>query len=380
MSYRIGFVGTGADPDDPDTDGYAMAYRHAAGYERLGDCELVACADIVPENAAAFADAFGIPDRHVYEDYETMLSQADPDIVSICTPPATHADLVIGTARHDTVEGIFCEKPMAETWADSQEMATVCARAEVLLAFNHNMRFGRPYLRVKELIDDGEIGALRRFEFGDSTLYDMGIHLFDLCNYYNDGAAVEWVLAQVDYTEENRMFGTHNENQALAQWRYENGVYGLASTGRGDDFLDPYFRVIGTDGTIEISSGDATVTVYPATGEARTIDTAPDKIYNARPGRLKSGLQLLGARLPFLDGRFEVPSYTERAVEEVVAAVDADRETELGARNALAAQEIVFACWESARRRGRVGLPLAEGGNALTEMVESGELQVEPSQ
>jgi predicted dehydrogenase len=376
--YRIGFIGTGADPDDPDTDGYAMAYRHAPGYQRLEDCSIVACADIVPENAEAFADAHGIDEAGVYEDYERMLAEQRPDIVSVCTPPSVHADIVVDCARSGVVDAVHCEKPMADTWADCERMASACDEEGVQLTINHQMRFGRPFREAKGLLDDGAIGDLRRLEFGDSTLFDMGTHLFDLCNYYVGDASAEWMLAQIDYTEENVMFGTHNENQAIAQWRYENGVCGIASTGRGDEFLDAYFRLIGDEGAIEIGADEAMLRVRRDGSGWRTVDTGADTIHNPSPGRLRAGIgRLAGAVSPQLRERLRPRRYTERAIEDLVDALRTGEESELSARTALDAEELVFASWESARRRGRVELPLEIADNPLEEMVEAGQLPVE---
>ena len=54
-----------------------MAYRHATGYQRLDSCEIVACADIVRENAEAFAAEQDIAPEQVHEDYQEMLQKAD---------------------------------------------------------------------------------------------------------------------------------------------------------------------------------------------------------------------------------------------------------------------------------------------------------------
>lgn len=229
MTYRIGFIGTG----DPDGEGFAMAYRHASGYQRLDDCEIVACADIVAENATAFAAEHDIQGRHIYQDYEAMLKSATPDVVSVCVPPGAHADIVTDVAESGVPAAVHCEKPMALTWGEARRMAAVCAAEGVQLTINHQLRFGKPYREAKRLLEEGTIGDLVRVEFQEQTLYDNGTHSFDLVNYFNDQCPVEWVLGQVDYTEENTLFGAHNENQAVVQWRYENGVYGLASTGRG---------------------------------------------------------------------------------------------------------------------------------------------------
>ena len=187
------------------------------------DCRLIACADIVRPNAEKFAEKFDIALSSVYEDYQQMLREEEPDLVSVCVPPAIHADIVIGCAESDAVGAIHCEKPMATTWEDCERMVRVCEERDVRLTFNHQRRFGKPFTRAKELLDGGKIGSLIRIEIGGINLYDYGTHHFDLCGYYTDQASPKWVLAQIDYTEENVQFGAHNENQALAQWRYDDG-------------------------------------------------------------------------------------------------------------------------------------------------------------
>lgn len=79
MSYTVAVIGTGTDPDDPDQDGYAMAYHHVAGYEKNKECTLVACADIIRENAEAFADEFDLDNENVFVEYEKMLGAIELD-------------------------------------------------------------------------------------------------------------------------------------------------------------------------------------------------------------------------------------------------------------------------------------------------------------
>ncbi|HIO05971.1 TPA: gfo/Idh/MocA family oxidoreductase, partial [Candidatus Poribacteria bacterium] len=59
-----------------------MAYQHAKAYQDLENCELIACADIKPENAQAFADHCQLP--NTYLSHMEMLKKEDLDIVSVC--------------------------------------------------------------------------------------------------------------------------------------------------------------------------------------------------------------------------------------------------------------------------------------------------------
>ncbi|WP_336361016.1 Gfo/Idh/MocA family protein [Haladaptatus sp. ZSTT2] len=368
--FSVAFVGTGAKQEAPGKQGFAMAYRHAAAYARLPQCRLVACADIVPENARAFADTFDI--TGVYDDYAAMLDAENPDIVSVAVPPGAHAPIVIGCARHPSVQAIHCEKPMALTWGDCKEMVAVCEQEGVQLTFNHQYRFGKPFRRAKELLDAGDIGSLQRIEFSDRDLYDTGTHLFDLANYLTDNSPVEWVLCQIDYSEENRWFGAHNENQGLAQWKYASGVYGLAATGWGRDLVGCYLRLVGTHGVIEIREGKPALFVRTS-GEWQAIDTDGEGIY----GPPKQGR--VGALLSRVGRGDEPLSYIDRAIASVVDCLETGRDCELSGSHALAATEVIFACWESARRRGRVTLPLTIEDNPLQAMVDAGDLHPEPN-
>jgi predicted dehydrogenase len=353
---RVGFIGTGRKAGVGGPKGRAMAYQHAAGYRALPDlCEMVACADIVRENGEAFAQQWGIPPRHVYESVEAMCAAEELDIVSVALWPHLHAPLVMQAAGAG-VRAIFCEKPMADTWANSRAMAEACAEHGVQLCFNHQRRFGRPFRGAKELLDGGVIGDLVRTEFGSGNLYDYGSHNFDLSGYFNGQRPGQWAIAQIDYRTERLVFGMHNENQAYALWLYDNGVFGVASTGEGSALVGCHNRLIGTEGEIEIgrSGPDVPVLRYRRYGSGgwQAVDCGGDDLHG--------------------------PGYVERAVADVVMAVANGTESELCARNALQATELIFACWESARRRARVDLPLDIADNPLAAMVECGDLHPRP--
>jgi predicted dehydrogenase len=344
--YTAAVIGTGEDPENPSSSGFAMGYTHGYNYENLDDVELVACADIVRENAEAFADEFGLDGDNVFEDYEAMLDAVEPDVVSVTVPPAIHADIVVDCARSGRVGAIHCEKPMADEWGDARRMAQEAWRNDVFLTFNHQRRFKPSWRVAKDLLDEGRIGDLQRVETHAPNLFDWGTHCLDTLGKYVDESAPEWVLAGLDYREENIQFGAHNENQATLTWAYENGVTGFAQTGSPGGVVPARLRLLGSDGIIEVDPYDA----------------EPD----------------LRVRSSDTDG-WEAPDLPEwdingRVFESVVGALDTGEPSELRAQNALNATELIFGAWESVRRRGRVEFPLEIEDNPLVAMVESGAL------
>jgi len=348
VQWKVGFIGTG-DERRAGPMGYGMAHQHAKGYQLLGDrVTMTCCCDIVPERVERFSTLYGIP--RTYGSHHDMLRQEKLDLVSICTWPHSHYQLVMDTIQAG-VKAVHCEKPMAFTWGECRSMTAAAAEHGVRLTFNHQRRFGAPFRQAKELLDAGEIGKLEQVQWGAGDVYDYGSHNWDMCSYFNDHTPVQWVLGQVHYTEENFVFNVHNENQASAIWQYENGVFGLLSTGLGRNLVGCHHRIIGSEGEIAIGPRwDGSVLQIRKRGGSQfeDVDCGEDHCHG--------------------------PGYVERAIADVVAAIENGTESELCAANALLASEPMFAAWESARRRCRIELPLNHDGNALDEMVKNGEL------
>jgi len=366
--YDVAVIGTGSDPDRPDSSGFAMGYHHAGAYRRLDACDLVACADVVPENAANFAEEFGVDAANVFEDHRAMLEALELDVVSICVPPAAHAEIAIDCAENAAVSAIHCEKPMATTWGESTGMVEAAEENDTQLTFNHQRRFGEPFRRAKELLDDGEIGDLERIEITTSKFYDFGPHSLDICNYFNDQRSAEWIIGQIDYREENKWFGTHNENQAFALWKYENGVFGVVASGEGvADAIACHHRLIGSDGTIEVGPGFDVISAY---------------MYQEKGNpalRIRRDENGTWEEVPLEEPEFYRPERIKTALVEVVESLESGRPSQLRAENALSVMELIFGCYESARRRGRVEFPLDIDDNPLESMVAAGDLSPAPA-
>jgi len=379
--YSVAVVGTGPDPAEPTTAGYAMGYRHAEAFGDHERCEVVACADVVPEHAAAFAAEFDVADANVYEDAATMAADVEPDVATVAVPPAVHEEVVVDLAETGSVRAIHCEKPMADALAGARRMVEACEERGIQLTFNRQRRFAKPFSEAKRLLDDGEIGSLERIEIGWGDLFDTGAHAVDLAGMYNDDRPAEWVIAQVDYREEDRRFGMHQENQAWAQWRYENGVSGVLSTGPGDDFVDCAIAIRGTDGTIRIDVED---------GPMLEVESAGVPPSDARPGSGDERSESAGERravdvgsenvhvAPDEMGEF-TGGYESRVADEVLEALRTGSESQLRGEIGLQTAEILFGAYESVRRRGRVDLPAEIDDHPLAAMVEAGDLEPDPA-
>jgi UDP-N-acetylglucosamine 3-dehydrogenase len=369
--FKVGIIGCGRPWRSEGATGFGQGHVHAAGYEASPDCEIVAAADIVQDNLDFFCEQHNVP--HGYLDYKEMLAMEELDIVSVCLWPHLHAPAVIDVAqavgangRH--VRAIYAEKPMAPTWGEARRMAAACEENGVVLAFNHQRRFGKPFRKAKELLDGGKIGELLRLEAFTSNLYDWGTHWFDMLFFYNDEEPVEWVIGQIDARGGHPIFGTMVEGQGLSFWRWRNGVYGLMVTGskivrqpasplagEGHEAREPLCgnRLIGAEGVIEVG-----------------VQGGPEiRFRNVETGYRWQDLDV--------GGRIHGNEHVIDAVQDLADALKTGREPELSARKALQATELIFATYESSRKRGRVDLPLEIEDSPFLSMLESGEMSVE---
>lgn len=358
MTYSVAIIGTGDSDSTPSRDGFAMAHLHADGYAGLDTCELTSCADLVTPRAEQFAEQFNIPQSGIYSSHRELLQEASPDIVSICTPPSSHAEIILDCARSSSVQAIHCEKPIATTWSDCQRVNDVCKDRDVQLTFNVQRRLSGPYQRGKELLDAGEIGDIRSMEIAGRNLFDDGTHWIDLAGFLNNEQPATSVIGQIDYRKENLWFGAHNENQAFAQWVYENGVRAVMRTDEETTVDDPHHRVVGTEGILEIGREN---------GPAIRIHRFDD------PGWEIDDVGGENCHHPEKDTP-PLPGYVDRAVAEVVDSLSTGKKSLLNHEHVMNATEIIFSVWESSRKRGRIDLPLEITDNPLESMVESGKL------
>jgi predicted dehydrogenase len=337
----IAVIGCGKRWKTPGATGFGMAHQHMAGYRRATNVKLVAAADIKLENAQAFAEEYD-PGARVYTDYLQMLEAEKPDTVSVCTWPGLHCEMVVAAAAAG-VRAIHCEKPMAPTFGEAKRMHQACVDRNVQLTFDHQRRFNTPFRRAKELLSGGAIGSLLRMEAQCPNLFDWGTHWFDMLLFFNDQQAVEWVIGQVEKRGDHEVFGVHMEGQGISHFKFKNDVHGTMITGYQRD-NSAQIRLIGNEGTIEIAAkGGPSLRIWPkGQSDWREVPTSDD-----------------------ING----PEAYPLAVLDAIDALRTGREPELSSARALQASELIFATYESSRRRGRIDLPLDVGDSAYLAML-----------
>jgi predicted dehydrogenase len=348
--YRVAIIGCGA--RGAGRTGAARAHDHWRAYQATGRCHLAALADVRRENAEAFAAEHGDPadPPAVFEDYAVMLREARPDVVSICTWPALHAPMVTAAVEAG-VRAIHCEKPVAPVWGEARQMVEAAARAHVLLMFTHQRRFEPQFRAARRLVRSGVIGRLQRLEGTCDNLFDWGTHWFDMFHFYNGEEPARWVLAQVDTRTVRTVFGAPVEGQALSLVQFANGVQGLLITGQDRPYPEVN-RLIGSRGVIEVQmpGEDGKWIPIRLRGAGDSDWRIPEIEPADRPGPAGS---------------------VAAATEDLLRCLEQGGEPELSAAKALRATELIFASYESARRGGRVELPLQADDASLAALLQA---------
>ncbi|GIX06862.1 MAG: NADH-dependent dehydrogenase [Candidatus Poribacteria bacterium] len=135
--------------------GYFSQFHYEA-WNRISGVQLVAVADLRREVAETIARRFGIP--RVYTDWRQMVFQERPDFVDIITPPGTHLEIVSALAPLGVP--MICQKPLAPTYAEAEEIARIAQAHNARLMVHENWRWQPWYREMKRLLEERTIGEL----------------------------------------------------------------------------------------------------------------------------------------------------------------------------------------------------------------------------
>ncbi|ANE79958.1 dehydrogenase [Mycobacterium adipatum] len=203
---------------------------------RLPNTRLAAVADPVPGAAERFPGARG------YRDPLELIADPEVQAVAICSPAASHTDLVVAAAHAG--KHVFCEKPMALTLEDADRAITAAHAAGVALQVGFNRRFAADFAAMRARVDAGDIGTPQLLR---SLTRDPGIsaevaarvkpwtifnetliHDFDTLCWLNPGARVTEVYAQADALVHPEFADRGFLDTSVVQIRFDNGAFAIA--------------------------------------------------------------------------------------------------------------------------------------------------------
>lgn len=253
---RTGIIGTGG-----------IGGSHRKAIDAVEGCELVACCDIVEEVARGVGEERGIP---WLADYHDLLALDEVEAVAVCTPHYLHHPMVIAAAQAG--KHIICEKPMAMTVRECDDMIAAADAADVVLAIVHQSSASPQVRLAKSIIDGGELGELwqaahlspglrtmayyRTGEWrgtwhqeGGGVLINQKVHDLHTLNFLL--GEPEEVYGSV----KNVAHDIEVEDVATAQFRFRGGLDLHLQVSNASPAPESYTQILADNGTLVLSGG-----------------------------------------------------------------------------------------------------------------------------
>lgn len=202
---KVGIVGCG---------GIAQG-KHIPSLIKLEQAEIVALCDIVDERVAEAKELIGREEIVTYSDYRELLKDQSIDVIHVCTPNKSHAEISI--AALEANKHVLCEKPMAINSVEALQMVEAAERTGKKLTIGYDCRQRADSVYLKQMCERGDLGeiyfakahAVRRRavptwgvflneeEQGGGPLIDIGTHALDLTLWMMDNYEVKSVVGNV---------------------------------------------------------------------------------------------------------------------------------------------------------------------------------------
>lgn len=242
MTLRIGLVGS-----------QFIGNLYCYSLRSISGAAITAVAS--PNTAATFAERWRLGAH--YADWRDLVASPEIDAIAIACPNDTHRDIAVAAAAAG--KHVLCEKPLAMSLAQADEMVDACKRAGVVLMYAENLLFVPMYQRVRELAQRGSIGQpflVKQAQChggpyspwfwdveraGGGVVLDMGCHsIHAIC--WTMGAWPEAVTATMGrYAHAEKGLG---EDHSTVILHFPGGAIGIAENSwampGGNDYLEIY--------------------------------------------------------------------------------------------------------------------------------------------
>ncbi|MGB9408729.1 MAG: Gfo/Idh/MocA family oxidoreductase [Terracidiphilus sp.] len=356
-----------------------------AAFRGLPNVEVAALADsnTEPEHLAEALELSGAK-RH-YASVEDMYDREKPDIAVLCSRhPGDHLGQFRSAAEHGI--HVYCEKPMAATLEEADEMARIAEKYKIRICVAHPARYYAPFLTMKKMIEDGVIGrpltAIGRGKCDDrgggEDLIVLGTHILDLMTFFfgNPRSVISDIsvdgrpAALADFHEPSEPVGPVAGDDIMAVFDFRDGIRGIFESRKGlrdrtrETITVMGLSVIGTNGTLSLRFDDR----RPRDLKISRLDVAPDDAaaYEVIPVRDD---RVVPAAAPIdysLCGRRDIPRAPMFVEANRFAAWDLTRsieETRLPVSNVYSARtalEMICGIYASHLDGKRIAFPLSD--------------------
>ncbi len=227
----------------------------------IPEAELIALCGLNISDVESLAEQFNVPIATT--DYTPLLTNPRIDAVLVASSTDTHVEISQAAAKAG--KHIFCEKPIALDLQQIDETLAIVEAAGVKFQIGFNRRFDASFMRVREAVATGEIGAphivhitsrdpapppIEYVTVSGGIFLDMTIHDFDMARYLIGDEVVE-VYATGGVRVDTRIGEVGDIDTAVITLRFQNGVIGTIDNSREAVYgYDQRVEVFGSKGMV----------------------------------------------------------------------------------------------------------------------------------
>ena len=184
-NWRAAVIGCGRIGADggPPTAGASRIHSHAQAYNDCPRTELSALSDMDGATMNRAGDKWQVRAR--YQDPAVLLAEAEPEIVSICTPAAGRIELLEAILATPSVRAVLLEKPLAASVAEADTICRMAGASKTILSVDFCRRFPPAYRDAAARIKSGGLGKIQHVAgYYTKGVVNNGGHLLDLLRWW----------------------------------------------------------------------------------------------------------------------------------------------------------------------------------------------------
>ncbi|WP_326716905.1 Gfo/Idh/MocA family protein [Vagococcus jeotgali] len=350
MVLKVGIIGCG---------GIANG-KHMPALSKIEEVEMVAFCDVLEDRARKAKEDYGTSESLIYTDYQELLLNKEIDVIHVCTPNNTHAEISIAGMKLD--KHVMCEKPMAKTSQEAKEMIEAQVETGKKLTIGYQNRFTTAATYLHEVCKAGELGeiylgkahAIRRRAVptwgvfldeeaqGGGPLIDIGTHALDLTLWMMNNYKPKYVVGNTYH----KLSQTKDAANAWGSWdpeefTVEDSAFGFITMENG--------ATITLESSWALNSLDIGEAKTSLSGTKGGADMHDGLTLNGEDRGLlyEKKIELETGGVDFYDGAGSDPAYLE--ARSWIDAILNDTPPIVKPEEALVVTEILEAVYESAK-------------------------------
>ena len=237
--------------------GYYSTDLLAPALQQTKECYLAGIVTGTPSKAEDWKKKYSIPEKNIYnyQNFDDIANNPDIDVVYIVLPPSMHHEYVIRAAK--TGKHVWCEKPMAITVQECQEMIYACNKNKVSLAIGYRLQHEPNTQEWRRIVSKQLLGKVKQVkcaagyfdsrtnhwkqkkEMGGGVLYDMGVYAIQGARL-GTGMEPVSVLTANTSTKRPEIYKNGLDETTTATLEFPGGVLAEIKTSFGENvnFLD----------------------------------------------------------------------------------------------------------------------------------------------